>query len=139
MATTRKTAAKAPAKPRAASPQTARQRAAKKAPQKMVKAAPAPRTAAPQAPKAKPAAAPKTEKKTKPEKVKVLRDSFTIPKSEYAAIAEMKKRALAMGKEVRKSELLRAGLMLLAGTSDAAFGKALAQVPALKTGRPGKA
>ena len=79
------------------------------------------------------------KKKDKPEKVKVVRDSFTIPKAEYAQIATMKKRAMELGLEVKKSELLRAGLALLAATSEAAFLKALGNVPTLKTGRPGKA
>ena len=87
-----------------------------------------------------PVTAPKTDKKKeKTEKVKVVRDSFTIPKTEYAQIAAMKKRAMALGLEVKKSELLRAGLALLSATSDAAFRKALGNVPTLKTGRPGKA
>ena len=81
----------------------------------------------------------KTEKKKdKPEKVKVVRDSFTIPKVEYAQLAAMKKRAMDMGLEIKKSELLRAGLALLTGTNDAAFRKAVGNVPTLKTGRPGK-
>ncbi len=128
MATTRKPATKPATKP-----------IAKQAAPAPVKAAAAPKTLKAPAPQTAKPTAPKAEKKGKPEKVKVVRDSFTIPKSEYAAIAELKKRALAQGSEVKKSELLRAGLMLLAAASDAAFGKALAQVPTLKTGRPGKA
>jgi hypothetical protein len=81
---------------------------------------------------------PKVNKKAKTDKVKVVRDSFTIPKAEYACIAEMKKRALGLGAEVKKSELIRAGLALLVALPDSAFSKALAQVPTLKTGRPGK-
>jgi hypothetical protein len=79
-----------------------------------------------------------SKKKDKPEKVKVVRDSFTIPKAEYVQIANMKKRAMDLGLEVKKSELLRAGLALLSATSDTAFRKALGNVPTLKTGRPGK-
>jgi len=82
----------------------------------------------------------KTEKKKdKPEKVKVVRDSFTIPKTEYAQIADLKKRAMGLGQEVKKSELIRAGLLLLSSHNDAELLKALAAVPTLKTGRPGKA
>ena len=69
----------------------------------------------------------------------MVRDSFTIPKTEYAQIAEMKQRAMALGLEVKKSELIRAGLTLLKSISDTAFRKALGNVPTLKTGRPGKA
>ena len=93
----------------------------------------------PQKPKTMPAAAPKAEKKKdKPEKVKVVRDSFTIPKGEYSQISALKERGLKLGLEVKKSELIRAGLMLLTSASDAALRKALANVPTLKTGRPGK-
>ena len=80
-----------------------------------------------------------TKKKDKPEKVKVVRDSFTIPKTEYAQIAALKKRALGMGLATKKSELIRAGLLLLSQASDPALTKALGNVPTLKTGRPGKA
>ena len=93
---------------------------------------------APPAP-AKPVTVKTDKKKDKPEKVKVVRDSFTIPKTEYAQIAAMKKRAMDQGMETKKSELIRAGLALLATTTDAAFRKALGNVPTLKTGRPGKA
>ena len=79
------------------------------------------------------------KKNTSPTPVKVVRDSFTIPKAEYAQIAAMKKRAMGLGLEIKKGELIRAGLALLSATSDAAFRKALGNVPTLKTGRPGKA
>jgi hypothetical protein len=69
-------------------------------------------------------------------KPKLVRDSFTIPKAEFAAIETLKTRAIAMGTSVKKSELLRAGLMVLVGLNDAAFKSALAAVPTLKTGRP---
>lgn len=74
----------------------------------------------------------------KTKKIKVMRDSFTIPKNEFAQIAEMKKKAMGLGIDIKKSELIRAGLLLLNAMSDAAFKKALANVPTLKTGRPGK-
>ena len=69
-------------------------------------------------------------------KPKLVRDSFTIPKQEYAAIESLKTRAIALGTSVKKSELLRAGLMVLQGLGDAAFKSALSAVPTLKTGRP---
>jgi hypothetical protein len=67
---------------------------------------------------------------------KLVRDSFTIPKHEFAAIETLKSRAISAGISVKKSELLRAGLMALSSMSDAALRKALAAVPTLKTGRP---
>jgi hypothetical protein len=82
--------------------------------------------------KAKPA----TEQKIK--KPKLVRDSFTFPKDEYQAIAGLKQKALGLNHSVKKSEILRAGLMLLNGLQDKAFISALSKVPALKTGRPAK-
>ncbi|MDY0745127.1 hypothetical protein SNE35_11435 [Paucibacter sp. R3-3] len=84
-------------------------------------------------PTAKPAA-PAAE--AKPAKVKLVRDSFTMPSDEYAALGQLKQRALAAAHPVKKSELLRAGVKLLAGLSDAALLRALKNVPAIKTGRP---
>lgn len=93
-------------------------------------------------PEGKAPTSPKTSsapaKPMKDKKVKVVRDSFTIPKTELLQIGEMKKRALDLGVEVKKSELIRAGLSALAGMSDAAFKKAIASVPTIKTGRPAK-
>ncbi len=121
---------------------------------KLFKAAAAPVTpsAAPASPakaKTSPAKAPQAKaadkkksaapaKAAKEKKVKVVRDSFTLPKSELLQITEMKKRAMALGVEVKKSELIRAGLQALAGMADTAFKKAMANVPTIKTGRPAK-
>lgn len=74
--------------------------------------------------------------KPSPKKVKLVRDSFSLPKAEYASIDTLKKRAMTMGVSVKKSELLRAGLMWLSGASDSALKAALTAVPTLKTGRP---
>ncbi len=71
-------------------------------------------------------------------KPKLVRDSFTFPKDEYQAIAGLKQKALSLQHSAKKSEILRAGLMLLNGLNDKAFLAALAKVPALKTGRPAK-
>ncbi len=152
-----KPAAKAASKPEPTSkiPVKAPRKSASPAPKrKPVKAAAAPVTlpAAPAAPtkaKASPAKAPQAKaadkkkvaapaKAAKEKKVKVVRDSFTLPKTELLQITEMKKRAMALGVEVKKSELIRAGLQALAGMADTAFKKAMANVPTIKTGRPAK-
>jgi hypothetical protein len=78
------------------------------------------------------------DKAPKEKKIKVVRDSFTLPKTELLQITEMKKRAMALGVEVKKSELIRAGLQALSGMSDSAFKNAMAKVPTIKTGRPAK-
>ena len=102
-------------------------------------ASPVAKTAKPQAPIAAPKSSAAPAKPAKEKKVKVVRDSFTLPKSEFLQISDMKKRAMALGVEVKKSELIRAGLQALSTLTDAAFKKALGNVPTIKTGRPAKA
>lgn len=86
--------------------------------------------------KPKPSVKVKTVAETKFKKPKLVRDSFTIPKDEYQAIAALKIKALSLKHSVKKSEILRAGLMLISSLNDKAFLAALNKVPALKTGRP---
>ena len=103
---------------------------------------PSKRPAATAPAKAKPAAAAPAPapalptKEVRAKKPKLVRDSFTIPKDEYAVIEALKQRANALAQPVKKSELLRAGLKMLAGLSDAALRSALQAVPSIKTGRP---
>jgi hypothetical protein len=78
----------------------------------------------------------KSAKSAKPHKPKLVRDSFTIPKDEYQVLEALKGRALTLERHVRKSELLRAGIQVLAAMNDRAFLKAIGAVPTLKTGRP---
>ena len=74
----------------------------------------------------------------KAKKPKLVRDSFTIPKLEYLKLEELKHRSVKLGNSIKKSELIRAGIMALAAMSDANFLKATNAVPAIKTGRPAK-
>ena len=99
-------------------------------------AKPARKTPIAKKPASKPAPAPKAEKPAKAKKPKLVRDSFTIPKSEYVVLDELKLRAAALARPVKKSELLRAGIKALAAMPDTAFLTALNNVPAIKTGRP---
>jgi len=85
---------------------------------------------------AKPVAAKPTKEEAKPKKPKLVRDSFTIPKDEYAGIDTLKERSVALGRPAKKSELLRAGLMALLAMSPNALHAALEAVPTIKTGRP---
>nr|WP_284413612.1 hypothetical protein [Acidovorax sp. SUPP3334] len=84
---------------------------------------------------AKPAATVPT-RDAKAKKPKLVRDSFTIPKDEYAAIEALKLRSGQLGTTAKKSELLRAGLKLLSALDNDALAKALQDVPSIKTGRP---
>lgn len=78
------------------------------------------------------------EKPLKPKKIKLVRDSFTIPKPEYLVLDNLKLRAAGLKHPVKKSELLRAGIKALAAMADPHLLDALKAVPLLKTGRPSK-
>lgn len=69
-------------------------------------------------------------------KYKVVRDSFTLPKAEYAILDGLKRRAAQLKRPTKKSEVLRAGIAALLAMSDDRFLKALDAVPVIKTGRP---
>jgi hypothetical protein len=143
-------AAKPAAKTSAKTPSKSARKAAPAGAANAVRGKAAPQTATHTTPAAAPAAtkaapkttskkkAPASSKPAKDKKVKVVRDSFTLPKTELLQIDAMKKRAMALGVEVKKSELIRAGLQALVGMADAAFKKAMAMVPTIKTGRPAK-
>ena len=74
----------------------------------------------------------------KAKKPKLVRDSFTIPKAEYAAIDALKLRAAKLGQPAKKSEVVRAGIKALLALSDEALLASLAAVPRVKMGRPAK-
>lgn len=71
-------------------------------------------------------------------KVKLVRDSFTMPNFDFELIGALKERAVAFKRPTKKSELLRAGLQTLAALDDAALKAALARLVPLKPGRPKK-
>jgi hypothetical protein len=88
---------------------------------------------------AKPASAkPAATKVIKDKKIKMVRDSISIPKTEYLALDEMKLRAAKLSLPVKKTELIRAGIKALSALADAAFVQAIRAIPSLKTGRPSK-
>jgi len=77
----------------------------------------------------------KADKLTKPQ---LVRDSFTIPESEYAVLAKVKKACLKEGFEIKKSELIRIGVALLADMSSSKVKSAKKKLQTVKTGRPRK-
>lgn len=106
----------------------------------VAKVAPAkPPPAAPAAPAAR-AAEGKPGKAKKPPKLRpvLVRDGFTMPESDFALIGTLKARALAGGRETKKSELLRAGLQALSAMDSATLRAALNALEPVKTGRPKK-
>jgi hypothetical protein len=89
---------------------------------------------------AKPHAGPASESSAKKHKhkIKVVRDSFTMPENEYAMIAAIKDICAKAKMHVKKSEVLRAGLILLAELNPAQLKRALGSLEKIKTGRPKK-
>ncbi len=79
--------------------------------------------------------APKAEKSPK---LKVVRDSFTMPQDEYQKISELKALCLNDGLQVKKSEVLRAGLKVFSEMSLEQMKGVLQGLEKIKTGRPNK-
>ncbi|MBU7441532.1 hypothetical protein KRI00_30150 [Paraburkholderia fungorum] len=88
---------------------------------------------------AAPASTPEARKAKQPKKEKVVRDSFTMPKSDYDRIASLKQKCLEAGVSVKKSELLRAGLIMLESAAPQRLLAAVSSLETVKTGRPAKA
>ena len=80
----------------------------------------------------------KSSKKDKSRKIKMTRDSYTMPESDYTKLAILKKKCLEAGIHVKKSELIRAGIIRVSKLTNAALLNAVAQVEVIKTGRPAK-
>lgn len=78
---------------------------------------------------------PKVAKKPK---LKVVRDSFTMPQNEYMKISEIKELCLKAGMPVKKSEVLRAGVIALSAMNEKQLQAALSGLDKIKTGRPNK-
>lgn len=87
---------------------------------------------------ATPASVAKEGKPKRAKKEKVVRDSFTMPRSDYEKITALKQKCLDAGVSTKKSELLRAGLLLLEAAPLKRLLAAVAAVETVKTGRPAK-
>ena len=127
--------AASPAKTSAAKAPVNKAVVAKAAPSKPAVNKPAAKTAAPKKAVKEKVAKPVKEKTPK---LKMERDSFTMPKTEYAQFHVLKERLNKLGQPAKKSELLRAGIMQLTAMTDAALKATMSKVPAIKTGRPKK-
>ena len=111
--------------------------ATKKAPttaKKTVKHAAKPATKKPV--KASPKSA--ARKPEKAPKVKVVRDSFSMPQDEYEEIAKIKASFRKAGIPMKKSEVLRVGLKALGDLNMAQKKRLLASMQKVKTSRPNK-
>lgn len=77
-------------------------------------------------------------KSDKPMTPQLVRDSFTIPESEYVGLAKIKKACLKDGFEIKKSELIRIGISLVTSLSTSKVKSAKKKLQTVKTGRPRK-
>lgn len=81
---------------------------------------------------------PAAKKTKKTPKVEMMRVSFTMPKTEYRKIAEIKEACLKAGLHVKKSAVLLAGLKVLGGMNAAQLKRAVAGLEKIKTVHPKK-
>lgn len=123
-----------PAKKLIAKPKAAPRRAPAKRPMN-VAAKPAAKKPAPVAASLAAAAA---ARKPPKQRLRLVRDSFTMPEPDFALIAALKGRAMTAQREAKKSELLRAGLHALMALDGKALAGALSRLEPLKLGRPKK-
>lgn len=77
-------------------------------------------------------------KEDKPKKVKLIRDSFTMPAFDFDLIDALKAKALNGKAAVKKSELLRAGLHALSKLDSKQLIALVGTLTLVKTGRPKK-
>lgn len=66
---------------------------------------------------------------------KIVRDSFKMPEAEYALIGQLKKRCRAFGVDIKKSEVLRAGLLAMRELSDERLGEVVKPLTAARAER----
>ena len=68
--------------------------------------------------------------------VRVMREAFTIPEAEHGQIETVREALLSQAIAVSKSEVLRAGLLLLAEASVEKQKQTFERLERVKTGRP---
>jgi len=69
------------------------------------------------------------------DEARVVRDGFTMPQGDYDILKALKAQCLKSGVEVKKSELLRAGVQALAALPAAKLLERMRALPAVKAGR----
>ena len=77
-------------------------------------------------------------KKDKPEKIKMVRDSFSMPEGDYAKLIDLKKKCIAAGVHVKKSELMRLGLLQLTKLGTAALITSAKRIASVKNKKTAK-
>lgn len=105
---------------------------------KVSKPTPAKKTANTQAPESSAEAKNVRAAATAPvkQKIKLVCDSFTMSKSEYLSLSDLKLRSVRLGVPAKKSEIVRAGIAVLSKMSDTGFAAVLDAIPSLKVAKP---
>lgn len=67
---------------------------------------------------------------------RIIKDTFTFPDHDYGLIDDCRQRSFKEGYNINKSEVIRAGLLLLSKLSKDELMAALTRVKKIKTGRP---
>ena len=86
-------------------------------------------------PKTAPAVAAKKQTALPAEEARVVRDGFTMPQGDYDILKAQKAQCLKSGVEVKKSELLRAGVQALAALPATKLLERMRALPVVKAGR----
>ena len=70
------------------------------------------------------------------DKLKMVRDSFTLPENDYALIEKIKIHCMKAGIDANKSEIIRAGLHVLSSMNQNDLKNSMSLVNRIKPGRP---
>ena len=90
----------------------------------------------PAAKEAKAAPGVAAKKSKKEPKVKKVHDTFSMPQTEHQKIAEIKEKCLEAGLQVKKNQVLRAGLKALLEMNEAQLKRAITQLKKTRAGHP---
>ncbi len=66
----------------------------------------------------------------------VIRDTFSLPPTDYALLEQLRTRAISLGQVINKSEFVRAGLHALIDMPEPEFSQAIVKIEKIKLGRP---
>ena len=89
-----------------------------------------------QTPKASSKVAVIASPKPKPLQEKVIRDTFSLPQTDYTLIDALRKRCLKAETSATKSEIIRAGLHALSAMNNQELTQTLKSLQKVKAGRP---
>ena len=66
----------------------------------------------------------------------VIRDTFSLPPTDYALLEQLRARAIGLGQVINKSEFVRAGLRALIDMPESEFHQAIVKIEKINLRRP---